>query len=498
MTLRRIFLGMAMAVWAGSALAAPQHVLLAERPQPRGKIVSAAPADRLASVAPAERLASMVEKSRVSGQSAAILIDMDSGTVLAEFQPDRLMPPASVTKVPTTLFALDQLGSDFRFVTRVLATGPVVGGRVQGDLVLVGGGDPALDSDDLAAMIKTMRGNGISGVTGRFLYLANGLPNLREIDAGQPVNASYNPGISGLNLNFNRVYFEWKPEDDRMDLSLQARAHVNSPLVQGISVAATDRSGPIYQYAQKGGADSWSIAAGALKKAGGVWLPVRTPASYVAEVFRTLALENGLKLPVPRETGSRPDGTELARVTRRELKLVSRGMLHFSTNITAEVLGLTASRQRSLVASGQAMTSWLATNFGVRDARFRDHSGLGDDNRISARAMAQVVATAGSRGTLDGILRRYFVPNPGSKTPVAEDIEVRAKTGTLNFVRGLSGIIHGRKGRKLAFAIFSADLDARSKVDGTVQRPPGTKTFNRRAVGLEQAILAEWIKRFAI
>ena len=84
------------------------------------------------------------------------------------------------------------------------------------------------------------------------------------------------------------------------------------------------------------------------------------------------------------------------------------------------------------------------------------------------------------------------------KKPVAEDVEVRAKTGTLNFVRGLSGIIHGRQGKKLAFAIFSADLPARARIDNTVARPPGTKTFNKRAVGLEQALLAEWIRRFAL
>ena len=489
MMFRRIFLAAAVAGLATQVFAGPQHVTRAERPEPRGKIFSADPADRLAS---------HIAKSRVSGQSALVLIDMATGRVLESHNPNKAMPPASVTKVATTLYAIDRLGPNFRFVTRVLATGPVAGGKIQGDLVLVGGGDPALDSDEMAGLIQDIRGQGITGVTGQFRYYAAGLPNLREIDRGQPANAGYNPGVSGLNLNFNRVYFEWKPKNGRMDLSLQARAERHSPMVRGFSVSAANRSGPIYRYSEKGGADHWSIAAGALKKPGGVWLPVRAPASYGAEVFHTLAHHYGLVLPAPRATNTRPSGTEIARFTRRELKLVCRGMLHFSTNLTAEVLGLTASSANSLTSSAGKMSSWLRAQYGTSSAKFRDHSGLADENRISAHDMAAIVARAGHHGLLDGVLRRHFVAGSNGKKPVAEDVEVRAKTGTLNFVRGLSGIIHGRSGKKFAFAIFSADMAARSRIDGTQSRPRGTKTFASRARALEQAVLADWIRRYAL
>ncbi len=477
---------------ATQVVAAPQHVARAERPlaRPFAGVVTDSN--------PEQRLAALVRKTRVTGHSSMVLIDMSNGAIVESLNATRPMPPASVTKVATTLFAMNNLGPSFRFVTRVMATGPVQGGRVQGDLVLVGSGDPALDSDEMAQMIKDIRAQGITGVTGRFLVYNNQLPNLKEIDAGQPPNAGYNPGVSGLNLNFNRVYFEWNNEGGKLNLSLQGRAEGHSPRVKGIRIAASNRAGPVYKYSSKGGADNWSISAGALRKPGGVWLPVRRPSDYGAEVFRTLANHYGLKLPAPQTVSRTPAGTELARFTRRELKLVCRGMLHFSTNLTAEVLGLTASGQRSLLASGRAMSSWLAQTYGARSATFRDHSGLGESNRISAVDMAQIVSGAGRQGKLDGVLRRHFVASPGKKTPVAEDIEVRAKTGTLNFVRGLSGIIKGRKGKQFAFAIFSSDLAARSKVDGTVSRPPGTKTFSRRAVSLEQAVLADWIRRYAM
>lgn len=489
MMFRRHLLAGILAGLAAQAFAGPQHVERAERPMPRTATFSADPVDRLKA---------LVAKSRVSGQSAMVLVDMSTGKVLESLNGSRAMPPASVTKVATTLYAINKLGADYHFTTRVLATGPVQNGIVQGDLVLVGGGDPALDSDELVTLIEQVRARGITGITGQFTYYAAALPSLREIDTGQPSHAGYNPGLSGLNLNFNRVYFEWKPKNGRMDLSLQARAERHSPHVRGFSVSAANRAGPIYSYSEKGGADHWSVAAGALKKPGGVWLPVRAPARYAAEVFHTLAHHNGLRLPAPKTARSQPGGTELARFTRRELKLVCRGMLHFSTNLTAEVLGLTASSARSLPASAGKMSAWLRTTYGATSANFRDHSGLADENRVSAQDMAAIVARASQRGLLDGVLRRHFVAGNDPKKPVSDAVEVRAKTGTLNFVRGLSGVIHGRGGKKFAFAIFSADLAARKRIDGTVARPPGTKTFANRARGLEQAVLAAWIRRYAL
>ncbi len=488
---RRFFLSIAASllmvapVLAPIAAAGPQHVETALRPLPRGGEVAPKPRGSVADLA---------AKYNKNGQSAAVLIDVASGKVLDVYNADRMMPPASVTKVVTTLYGIETLGETYRFTTRVLATGPTSGGIVQGDLVLMGGGDPALDSDELARMIKDLRDAGIKGITGQFLYYDAALPTLKEIDDGQPVEAAYNPAVSGLNLNFNRVHLEW---DAGAALRLRARAEQHAPSVSTVRIEKMERSGPIYQYEVKGGADHWTVAAPAFKRAGATWLPVRNPAPYAAEVFRTLAEHYGLLLPYPVRADGVPDGRELARMERRDLKLVSRGMLHFSTNLTAEVLGLTASGQSALGSSGIAMQIWAKQKYAIGDAVFRDHSGLGDFNRISALDMAQIVAQAGKAGDLDGLLRRYFVQGPKGKKPAVEGAEVRAKTGTLNFVRGLSGLVHGRSGQKLAFAIFSADLEARAKIDGTNARQPAAKRFAGSARAFEQSVLRRWMLEFA-
>ena len=70
----------------------------------------------------------MVAAARLGGTTAFVLADAATGRVLASREPEVALPPASVAKVVTGAYALDALGADHRFVTRVLATGPVVGG----------------------------------------------------------------------------------------------------------------------------------------------------------------------------------------------------------------------------------------------------------------------------------------------------------------------------------------------------------------------------------
>src|SRR5258708_10369653 len=73
------------------------------------------------------------------------VVSLTDGSVLYERNQDHLFAPASNTKLFTTALALTTLGSRYRFTTSVIAEQPLdAAGRLAGDLVFVGGGDPSL------------------------------------------------------------------------------------------------------------------------------------------------------------------------------------------------------------------------------------------------------------------------------------------------------------------------------------------------------------------
>lgn len=73
-----------------------------------------------------------------------VIANVETGRVLYSLNRATLFAPASTVKVLSAAGALATLGKDFRFRTKIVATGPVKGGTLRGDLVLVGAGDPNL------------------------------------------------------------------------------------------------------------------------------------------------------------------------------------------------------------------------------------------------------------------------------------------------------------------------------------------------------------------
>ena len=137
------------------------------------------------------------------------------------WQADTALPPASVAKVLTTLYALDALGPDYRFRTAVRADGALDGGVLRGDLALAGDGDPVLDTDALGRLVAALRTAGLRAVDGRLRVAAGALPAVAAIDPDQPDTAGYNAAVAGTNLNFNRVFLAWTPGKAGPDARLQ-------------------------------------------------------------------------------------------------------------------------------------------------------------------------------------------------------------------------------------------------------------------------------------
>ena len=92
--------------------------------------------------------------------------------------PVRLMaggmaPEALIEQIATDMGLRDPIWQQF---------GRYMGGVVQGDLVLAGGGDPTLDTDTLADMARRLKAAGVREVRGQFKVWGGALPQLHQID----------------------------------------------------------------------------------------------------------------------------------------------------------------------------------------------------------------------------------------------------------------------------------------------------------------------------
>ncbi|MBF0284960.1 MAG: D-alanyl-D-alanine carboxypeptidase, partial [Magnetococcales bacterium] len=144
------------------------------------------------------------------GQVGFIVVDLDTNQVVRSHRAHDLYIPASVSKVPSTLAALHILGPEYRFLTKLQATGPVVDGHLRGDLYLVGGGDPSLLFSDLMNIAARLRHLGVREVDGGFYYDESLITPEPQISEEQNDDETYNQGLSALTLEGNRIRLSWQ------------------------------------------------------------------------------------------------------------------------------------------------------------------------------------------------------------------------------------------------------------------------------------------------
>ena len=146
-----------------------------------------------------------------------------------------------------------------------------------------------------------------------------------------------------------------------------------------------------------------------------------------------------------------------------------------------------------LLASGSRMAGWATEKFGAKGLKFRDHSGLGYGSAISPSGMVSILQ---ANSGIDVLMKDFNLSLDKSR-PAPDGVEVRAKTGTLNFVSTLAGFLTTRRGRKLCFAIFSADTERRDAIPPEErERPRGAKGWSARSRQLQKELLRSWAERF--
>jgi len=102
----------------------------------------------------------------LTGTAIGFCLLNTKGEVVLDENATTAFIPASSLKTLTTATALEILGPDFHFTTALKSTAPIQSGTIQGDLLIIGGGDPMLKLDDLKAWATELKKRGLTRITG--------------------------------------------------------------------------------------------------------------------------------------------------------------------------------------------------------------------------------------------------------------------------------------------------------------------------------------------
>ena len=440
------------------------------------------------------------------GDVGFLLVDLQSGNVLEEKAADRLFMPASVAKLATAYAAEQNLGSDYRFSTTLFRRGA--------NVYLQGGGDPVLTANDLRGLAGELRAAKAGGTGGRFFYDDTRIPALAEVSDSQPVATPYNAGLGALNVDFNRIEVTWSRPGGGGEPIFQARTIADGLILPTSWITFAPATGDLppgapFIYAGNGTIDRWQYSK-LLPDSGDTFLPVRGTSLHTALVFRQLALGAGVALATP-EPGHVPaNAVAIGRADSPPLSEILTGLLRYSNNAEAELIGLAASRKLggrplSLAESSRALALWLEQQSPATDWRgfhLENHSGLGPTSRLSPRQTISLLTLIARDPSLMAALPPR--EEDGGIASPAESTDARAitgKSGTMDYARGLAGFFPARDGRALAFAIFIFDAQRRAQLDATMDRrilepSPAARAWAHRARALDDALLKSWMTKF--
>lgn len=153
-------------------------------------------------------------KSSVFG----VLAVTEGGDTLACWNSDQRMVPASTMKLITTGMAIHLLGPDFKYITRIGYSGVIKDGTLDGDLYIVGGGDPTIASKDSISISRTdlfrqwksfLDKAGIKRVSGNVIGDGRYFDGPMEHDTWsyQDIGTAYGAGLNGLSFYENAQDF---------------------------------------------------------------------------------------------------------------------------------------------------------------------------------------------------------------------------------------------------------------------------------------------------
>ena len=400
---------------------------------------------------PVEALHVVVMEANGSQKTAALL----------SHQATTSINPASLSKLATTVAALDLLGPTFVWRTPVYIDGPVRDGVLQGNVYVRGSGDPRLVVERVWLLMRRLQGLGIQKIQGDIVLdrSAFDLPerNPASFD-GEPLRP-YNAAPDALLVNFKSLVFQFVP--DRA--ANVARIHIE-PLLAGVqfptTVPLSNADCSDYRSSLRADwADPLRIRfAGSFPATCGekIWpVAYAVPQQFAARAIAGMWQQVGGQLVGQVRDGVVPANLQpVFSVESPALSEVIRDINKFSNNVMAQQLFLTLSQQTrgtgSWDASREAMQAWWRDRIGGEVPVFDNGSGLSREERISALGLARLLQFVWGSPTMSELMSSLPVSGLDGtlKRSKAQSI-AHLKTGSLRDVAGIAGYVDTANGKRL-------------------------------------------------
>jgi D-alanyl-D-alanine carboxypeptidase/D-alanyl-D-alanine-endopeptidase (penicillin-binding protein 4) len=413
-------------------------------------------------------------------------------TGLPWYQKDtgRSFIPASNTKLYTTAAALDLLGADFRYETGVWTDGEVEDGRLKGNLIVVGSGDPVIggrfNDGDITQTFRqwadSLKAQGISSIDGLIVGDDDAFDD-QALGYGwqwDDLDYWYAAETSALSFNDNCVDFQLIARAENMPAELKWEPMMTT-YVQAVNTSLTVSADASIKEFYRREKDSNSFTLGSSVPVGRTdfeSLTVRNPTAYFVHVLREVLLREGISVTGPSididDLAIKPttDRHHLFSTFSPPFKDIIRVLNKNSQNLYAEQVLKTIALQHPIdgftpgsAAMGIARARKMFGVAGVDTLHLQlvDGSGLARQNLVTSEMTASLLLYMSNHPDQD-VRKAFFdsLPIGGVDGTLSSRMKesaatgnVHAKTGTVGNVSALSGYVTTASGSPLVFSIMA-------------------------------------------
>ena len=391
--------------------------------------------------------------------------DLNSGQEVYSLNKNAPMTPASTLKLITTFAAMNTLGWDYNFSTKLYKS-------TNNDLYFKLGADPFLSSKDLESMLETARSKNI--LTPKHIYIDNTIFDNVEWGEGWQWDDDLNPlmpKFSAYNLNENLLKIEVTPNSKGQPASTSIKPYYPVTLMNFVTTDNTFDANNLKIEHNSSIAQNVLNISGKVSKTNIVKVPVPNQKLYfklrLEEAIRNKKIEyySGIadvKLP--------DKNVYLVDEVSHSIVDAVNAILKNSNNMVAEsvvkLAGASFTDSQGCAANSINMLESYLDKLGIQasDIRIVDGSGVSKNNIMTADFMTKFLTEISK--TEDFAKFNEFLPTPGEGTLKDRMLyfktNLRAKTGTLSDTSAIAGYIKTRKGKTYAFDIMIKDAKTSS------------------------------------